>query len=226
LSKLTKLSNLAKKKTIFDDPAAEIERLTLFLKNDLTNQNKQLDVLAGLVSTENDQTRKNSENIVGLLQKKLAKITSDFREILELRTRTLKDQQKSRMEYTGASSLSEANYPQLEPDRGGEVAISMPDGMMMIQNDTSKNRLESVQRIEGTIVELEGIFQQLRGLVAEQGEMITRIDADIEDTSMNLDKSHSELLKYWGSLTSSRSLTIKIFAVLIAFVVAFVVFFV
>ena len=53
---------------------------------------------------------------------------------------------------------------------------------------------------------------------------IFRIDANVEDTHMNVEAAHSEILKYFQSVTSNRWLMIKIFGVLIVFFIIFVVF--
>ena len=52
----------------------------------------------------------------------------------------------------------------------------------------------------------------------------SRIDSNVEDTHMNVDAAHGEILKYFQSVTSNRWLMIKIFGVLILFFVIFVVF--
>ena len=51
-----------------------------------------------------------------------------------------------------------------------------------------------------------------------------RIDANVEDTALNVEGAHSELLKYFQSVSSNRWLMIKIFGVLIFFFIIFVVF--
>ena len=51
-----------------------------------------------------------------------------------------------------------------------------------------------------------------------------RIDSNVEDTFMNVEAAHSEILKYFQSVTSNRWLMIKIFGVLIVFFIIFVVF--
>lgn len=55
--------------------------------------------------------------------------------------------------------------------------------------------------------------------------LTTRIDANVEDTQLNVDMAHSEILKYFQSVSSNRWLMIKIFLVLIIFFIIFVVFF-
>ena len=51
-----------------------------------------------------------------------------------------------------------------------------------------------------------------------------RIDANVEDTSMNVEAAHSEILKYFQSVSSNRWLMVKVFGVLITFFIVFVMF--
>lgn len=81
-----------------------------------------------------------------------------------------------------------------------------------------------MQNIEATIVELGTIFQQLAHMVKEQEEIVQRIDGNVEQSEMNIEAAHSEILKYFQSVTSNRWLMIKVFAVLIVFFIIFVVF--
>lgn len=87
-----------------------------------------------------------------------------------------------------------------------------------------QSRAETMQNIESTIVELGGIFQQLAHMVKEQEEMVDRIDTNVQDAEMNIEAAHTQILKYFQSVTSNRWLMIKIFAVLIFFFIFFVVF--
>lgn len=98
----------------------------------------------------------------------------------------------------------------------------------MLMYDESDNyvqqRAETMQNIESTIVELGGIFQQLAHMVKEQEEMVERIDTNIQDVEMNVESAHSEILKYFQSVSKNRWLMIKIFGVLIFFFIFFVIF--
>jgi syntaxin 5 len=87
-----------------------------------------------------------------------------------------------------------------------------------------QQRAETMQNIESTIVELGGIFQQLAHMVKEQEEMVERIDTNIQDVELNVDAAHSEILKYFQSVSKNRWLMIKIFGVLIMFFIFFVLF--
>lgn len=52
-----------------------------------------------------------------------------------------------------------------------------------------------------------------------------RIDANVEDTQLNVEAAHTEILKYFQSVSSNRWLMIKVFFVLAIFFIIFVVFF-
>lgn len=110
----------------------------------------------------------------------------------------------------------------------GEAAPSAryQQQLMLIdeQDKFFQQRADTMKNIEQTIVELGDIFHQLAYMVKEQEEMVARIDSNVEDTVMNVDMAHGELLKYFKSISSNRWLMIKVFGVLIIFFVIFVVF--
>lgn len=51
-----------------------------------------------------------------------------------------------------------------------------------------------------------------------------RIDANMDSALDNIDRGHGELLKYYDSISGSRWLILKIFAVLLAFLIFFMIF--
>ena len=89
-------------------------------------------------------------------------------------------------------------------------------GQMMVTQDNDTyyaSRADAMHTIESTIgkegnmagqllvtwcvlaVELGGIFTQLAHMVKEQEEMVQRIDSNVEDTALNVDMGHNEILK-------------------------------
>lgn len=114
-----------------------------------------------------------------------------------------------------------ASTPLLSPDQRRQQ-------QQMVLYDESDNyvqqRAEAMQNIESTIVELGGIYQQLAHIVKEQGEMVERIDSNVMDAEMNIDAAHSEILKYFQTVTKNRWLMMKIFGVLIFFFIFFIIF--
>ena len=51
-----------------------------------------------------------------------------------------------------------------------------------------------------------------------------RIDENVMGAQLDVEAAHSEILKYFQSVTSNRWLMIKIFLILIVFFIIFVVF--
>lgn len=254
-TKLEKLTILAKRKSLFDDKPVEIQELTYIIKQDIKSLNEQIAQLQSLAKSQKTQNghrhhlQTHSNSVVVALQSKLATMSNDFKQVLEVRTENLKHQKNRREQF---SQSAVAATPTLPPSAlqghytgsvllhdeashgGGDVAIDM-EGMdrtpfhqqlQVIQDQDAyiQERADTMQSIETTIVELGSIFQQLAHMVKEQEEMVQRIDSNVDDATVNIESAHSEILKYFQSVTSNRWLMIKIFAVLIVFFIIFIVF--
>jgi len=285
-TKLEKLTLLAKRKTIFDDRPQEIQELTFIIKEDMNALNRQISQLQQIARSQvaeaagkGKHQATHSGSVVVTLQSRLANMTSEFKNVLQVRTENLKesrtrqqqfsqDPMSTSMPVSAMSGHSSPGYPSsprmgsgngvsnggmaghgggmslleqtaMEDDErvsksGDSTAISM-DGLMAGQSQayarqdqvTEKyleSRADTMQSIESTIVELGGIFQQLAHMIKEQEEVMVRIDSNVEDTAMNVEMGHTEILKYFRSVTSNRWLMAKIFGVLIFFFIFFVVF--
>ncbi|KAM4074774.1 hypothetical protein ACB094_10G119500 [Castanea mollissima] len=96
--------------------------------------------------------------------------------------------------------------------------------MVPLQDSYMQSRAEALQNVESTIHELSSIFNQLATLVSQQGEIAIRIDENMEDTLANVEGAQGALLKYLNSISSNRWLMIKIFFVLIFFLMVFLFF--
>jgi len=242
--KLTKLAKLARNQRVFDDPTVEIEELTFIIKQNIQNLNKELASLREFSKSgvPNKQNTAHSDTVVTYLNSRLANTTKDFKEVLQVRTENLKTQQEKKERITGRSSLSTPtrttsesvlyqshidSLPESPARTGTDVSINMSLMTMQYQQeDYTSSRASAVENIERTIVELGGIFQQLAALVAEQGDKLQRIDENIDNSAVYVERGGGQLLKYLYNVSSSRMLIVKLFLVLIVFAVIFIVFFV
>ncbi|XP_067278840.1 syntaxin 5A, like [Pseudorasbora parva] len=241
-AKLEKLTILAKRKSLFDDKATEIDELTYIVKQDINSLNKQIAGLQELVRSRSGQNGRHlqthSNTIVVSLQSKLASMSSDFKSVLEVRTENLK-QQRSRQEQFSQTPASSSSFHangfnnsvlMQDDSKKTDISIDMDlnssQQMQLINERDSyiQNRADTMQNIESTIVELGSIFQQLAHMVKEQEETVQRIDANVEDTQLNVDLAHTEILKYFQSVSNNRWLLIKMFLILVIFFIVFVVF--
>ncbi|KAF6009733.1 hypothetical protein HII12_003279 [Brettanomyces bruxellensis] len=106
-------------------------------------------------------------------------------------------------------------------DNSDVLALPNQSQQMLLMHEQDNRYLQernsAVETIESTINEVGGLFQQLATMVQEQGEVIQRIDDNVEDVSLNIGGAHRELLKYYNSISSNRWLMLKIFGILIIF---------
>lgn len=96
--------------------------------------------------------------------------------------------------------------------------------LVPLQDNYMQSRAEALQNVESTIHELSSIFTQLATMVSQQGELAIRIDENIDETLSNVEGAQGQLLKYLNSISSNRWLMMKIFFVLIVFLLIFVFF--
>ncbi|XP_057854662.2 syntaxin-32-like [Cryptomeria japonica] len=92
------------------------------------------------------------------------------------------------------------------------------------QDTQMHSRATALQNVESTISELGNIFTQLATMVAQQGELAIRIDDNMDDTLSNVEGAQGALLKHSSRISSNRWLIVKIFFVIIIFIVIFIVF--
>jgi len=115
MSKLERLAQLAKRKTLFDDRPVEIAELTYVIKQDLSALNQQIGQLQQL-SRNNmgkggpGQENEHNKNVVVLLQGKLADVGANFKEVLEVRTKNIQAS-RSRTEHFVSSVGQHAAAP-------------------------------------------------------------------------------------------------------------------
>jgi len=198
--------------------------------------------------------QKHTNSIVKNLKSKLSGMSETFKSALEVRRENMLKQKKRKDEFSHAPTLSNhvprgssllekdeqraMNSPQAYHNGGstnGSFAISIDEQQPMYRNQELElvemqdsyisERANTMQDIESTIVDLGNIMSSLSTMVQEQEEMVTRIDANVEASELNVELAHGEILQYFQSISSNRWLMIKVFGILIAFFVLFVVFF-
>lgn len=244
--KLAKLTKLAQRRSLFDDPTSEIQELTFVIKQDIAALNGKLADLQRLRDaakrSSNKQAGDHSENVVQSLKGRLGATAQGFQKVLKMRTDSLAAQQDRRSHFMTASSsgpvfdqpagsvavdlghgslgaaAQQSPQPPAQPPMQGMALMRRPG-----ETTYQDARADAVRQVESTIVELGQIFNQLATMVSEQGELVERIDANVEDTVTNMDAGQNQLMLYYNSIAGNRSLILKVFGVLLAFLVLWTV---
>ncbi|EEH44851.1 t-SNARE syntaxin [Paracoccidioides brasiliensis Pb18] len=132
MAKLQRLAMLAKRKTLFDDRPVEISELTCVIKQDLASLNSQIASLQSLTLAQHpkssrsktDQEGEHNDNVVVMLQGKLADVGANFKEVLEVRTQNIRAS-RSRTENF-VSSVSSKSRSALDPQRSDSPLYNAP----------------------------------------------------------------------------------------------------
>ncbi|XP_027355350.1 syntaxin-32-like [Abrus precatorius] len=130
--------------------------------------------------------------------------------------------------WASGSPSSSQSFPKNQVDGESQPLLQQQQQQQQqvvpLQDSYMQSRAEALQNVESTIHELSSIFNQLATLVSQQGEIAIRIDENMDDTLANVEGAQGALLKYLNSISSNRWLMIKIFFVLIFFLMVFLFF--
>ncbi|KAK7059181.1 Integral membrane protein SED5 [Paramarasmius palmivorus] len=197
--KLAKLAQLAKRKALFDDKPVEISELTFIIKQDIANINKQILSLQNYVKQRKQNSAKSAEsniihehnnNVVVLLQNKLASTSITFKDVLEVRTQNMKES-RERTERFMSSTSSAANqapsnsllFQQRGADPMGDGSPSRYDskgkGRAHQNGDLLALNLDAAEEGVGSSQNGGGAFMQMQ-LVEQQDSYIQSRTTAIE----------------------------------------------
>lgn len=114
---------MAKRKSLFDDRTSEIQELTYIIKGDLSSLNQQIAHLQDISKRQKHTTngkhlQSHSSSVVLALQSKLATMSTDFKQILEVRTENLR-YQKNRLDQFSQGSVNNSMPPSYSANRQG-----------------------------------------------------------------------------------------------------------
>ncbi len=154
---LTKLTNLVRKQGLYDDPTEEINNLIFRIKQDLDELNTKCDsaqqyidsskrgnsgFLAALSGGESQtQSSQHNGKVVSQLKSDLLNTTKDFKQVLEMRSSRMKDQQQRKVELigknTGISALASLQHSVSASSSGnaGDAASSSSSGALVKRNN-------------------------------------------------------------------------------------------
>nr|XP_011459146.1 PREDICTED: syntaxin-32 [Fragaria vesca subsp. vesca] len=113
--KLEKLTKLAKRTSVFDDPTREIQELTAVIKQDITSLNSAVVDLQLLSHSRNESgnissdTTSHSTTVVDDLKNRLMSTTKDFKEVLTMRTENLKVHENRRQLFSSSATKESTN---------------------------------------------------------------------------------------------------------------------
>lgn len=133
MGKLQRLGELAKRKTLFDDRPVEIAELTYVIKQDLAGLNQQIGALqqlqrqSGTTATGGREEGEHNKNVVVLLQGKLADVSVNFKEVLEVRTKNIQASRSRQDNFVSSVSQHQQQGQGLDAGRTDSPLYGTPN---------------------------------------------------------------------------------------------------
>jgi syntaxin 5 len=197
VGKLERLGQLARRKTLFDDKPVEIAELTYVIKQDLAALNQQIGALSTINKVAHpkggvDQQGQHNENVVVMLQSRLANVGGNFKEVLEVRSKNVQASRSRQDNFV--STVANSGHlvaPQARsdsplyapPSRGRSPQPPYSQGQDLLTLDapssTSSALTRGVQSEQQMLLLEEG--NQENGYIQQRGEAIEGIERTIAE---------------------------------------------
>nr|XP_043624800.1 syntaxin-32-like [Erigeron canadensis] len=196
------------------------------LKNRLMGATKEFkEVLT--MRTENLKVHENRRQLFSASNS--TEPTNPFARQRPLANRSTANTSTSPPPWVNNTSTSSPLFPRKQADGESQPLLHQQQNqqqqqMVPLQDSYMQSRAEALHNVESTIHELGTIFTQLATMVSQQGELAIRIDENMEDTLANVEGAQGQLMRYLNGISSNRWLMIKIFFVLIVFLMIFLFF--
>lgn len=305
---LTELTNMVRHHSPLDDDTDKINHLVVRIKASIENLNSRLDQAGKSIAqqkrTLGQQAGQEASNLVDGLKTEFAEAATGFKEVLQQRTNTMKENDDMKQQVYGLSDDSIPNISLAPPpvfgtqgSMGSFPTLDLTSGMMEAGQDTSSSsatglprphgivgndygmrrrpghdgipsfsgsystyedsgkpltpldiqrmdeetgaaqmmqlipdqdylqqRADAMSTVESNIVELGTIFNKLAGLVSEHREMVQRVEDNVEDANTNINLSLNTLTDTLTNLQTNRALALRVFSVLVLFIIMFIIF--
>lgn len=131
MQKLQRLSELAKKKSLFDDRPIEFDELTYVIKQDMTQLSGKVQSLQAMNSKQHpkvkpgaDQEGEHNSNVVLLLKDKLQNVGTNFKDVLEVRTKNMQASRSRTEQFL--STAAAQSHSSRDPSRTDSPLYQTP----------------------------------------------------------------------------------------------------
>lgn len=143
--------------------------------------------------------------------------------------RNRKSGTESMATYSGSTSsyygrqesnpLTPWDMQRMEQESGQDQLMQLiPD------QDYLRERADAMQQVESNIVELGTIFNRLSVMVSEHRDMVQRVEDNVDESNSLINLSLNTLTDTLTNLQTNRALLLKLFSILVVFIVAFIIF--
>jgi len=124
-----------------------------------------------------------------------------------------------RQQNDSATIMSPFDIQQMEQESGQDQMMQLiPD------QDYLRDRADAMQQVESNIVELGAVYNRLATMVHEHKDLAQRVEDNVDEANSMINLSLNTLTDTLANLQSNRGLALKVFSILVLFIVSFIIF--
>jgi len=214
------LHKLAKKTGNFNDPTRAVREVSHQVKEKLQVLKEKCEALDRRVLGARPRGGHDAHAtcVVKTLRDRLAQVDADFQRALSVRAGACQEQARRRQLYSSRQGFAaRIGSPPEDIEAGGAQAVA-------VHAARASSRDGAVREVQRRVLEAGRMLQGMAALVAAQQDPIDGIVKNVDQTTSYLQQGQQQLLHHLEHASSDRGLIIKVFLILIMFVVFFVVF--
>jgi len=133
---------------------------------------------------------------------------------------TTPDGMRLRNKASSPSVYTPLDIQQMEEQSGQSQMMQLiPD------QDYLRERADAMSAVESNIVELGTIFNKLAVMVNEHQDMVQRVEDNVDNASDNITLSLATLTDTLENLRTNKALFLKVFSIIVVFIIFFITFF-
>lgn len=230
-----KLSDLCENKNFFDNYLTDISITNNIIKQKIqkitfsleriwefaqTGNTKLLNIYSEIKRKEvwNKTTQEHIKIVINTMQKRVRNLSENCKKVLESRTENIeKHRKKTEMLLNYSEPFSQQSFYSTKEQRQEYLTKEKT------KNINKKN--VSFQNVEESLSEMGTVFQHMAILVKQQGEVVQRLDRNVEETVDNVSYGKEQISMYLTRISSQRRFIIKIFLFLLFFILILFLFF-
>jgi len=186
----------------------KIAGMTSEMTKQFSECNKQLAALQRHSATLSGSQRRVLSNIVTNLVTRMQEITGNFRVSQGTYLRKVEAREQRNNQYFTSFSQDDEDDGLMAFDNTGPGSGWQQQDVIMMEENSKflRRREQEITSVVQSIQDLNTIFKDLAGMVSEQGEVVDRIDYNIEHASIKVESGLEQLKKASKYQKSNRKM--------------------
>ena len=230
---LTVIKQLSKTSSPFNDNHLRISKISQSIENSIKSLEKQISIIETQELKKdylNNFQIKILVNTLDTLKMRLEELSIKHMKFLKSQGETIRNTEKRREKLENNEKKKKRNVENLYstlPDLDPEENTGFKETVQSYakkENTYYQERSTAVHQIEKLMGEMSTMFNRISMMIHRQGETIERIDNDTEISLTNVKLAENEVLKLKDDMKSNRKLLVKVFLIIIVFVVVYILF--